>query len=104
MSPTDIRVTSIIDTVLVKIIVTDVNDNRPKWKAYKKEIALTKQLPTASFLTSVEAQDKDTGNNGKLKYSIVSGNQGTFLGINSRYMVEIFERGEGGRVGVRLYW
>lgn len=75
---------SSIDTVMVKIVVKDVNDNRPEWQSYESKVALTSPKPNGSILTSIKASDIDAGENSKLRYSIVSGNNGRFLSLDKK--------------------
>ncbi|KAF0877671.1 PCD23 protein, partial [Crocuta crocuta] len=58
-------------TVIIKVHVMDVNDNNPVWEQNPFEIFLSPQIVSSQ----VFATDLDSGLNGLIEYSILSGNQ-----------------------------
>lgn len=60
--------------VRVNITISDVNDNPPVFDppSYMREV--TEDLPIGESLLRVTATDKDSGPNGRVMYSIVTGN------------------------------
>ena len=63
-------------TAQVQITLTDINDNRPIFypRNYSKNIR--ENTPTNEEIITVQASDADSGNFGKVTYSIVGGNDG----------------------------
>ena len=81
--PLDSRKSS---TVPVNITITDLNDNAPVFveKDYKATIVDNIPFfPEASPIVQVMATDKDIGLNGRLVYSLVSGNQEQLFRIDN---------------------
>ena len=69
--------------VRVNITITDVNDNPPVFDppSYMKEV--TEGVSTGTSLLRVTATDKDSGANGRVMYSIVTGNDKESFKIDS---------------------
>lgn len=67
-------------TAMVKIQVTDINDNAPIFypRSYNVSLLDTPPIRTGTPIISVVASDADAGEFGRIAYSIVSGNE---LGI-----------------------
>eukprot|EP00062_Callorhinchus_milii_P022361 gi/632980091/ref/XP_007906836.1/ PREDICTED: LOW QUALITY PROTEIN: protocadherin-16 [Callorhinchus milii] len=66
----------------VKVYVDDVNDNRPIFYPLGYAVSLsTQSLPGTAVLT-VTAHDKDGGNNGRVTYRIVTGNDPPLFTLN----------------------
>lgn len=79
----DIRNENTPDTVLVRILVDDENDNKPVFfKQRYKELISTLPEP-GTEVAMVKAFDKDSGKNAELEYVLISGSDG-FFRINSR--------------------
>ena len=62
----------------VKVEVTDVNDNKPKFSLDTYQFFVSEDAAVSSTVGRVVAVDQDTGNNSKLSYSIQSGNESMF--------------------------
>lgn len=74
----DIQNNNTPDTVLVRILVDDVNDNKPVFfKQRYKELIATLPEP-GTEITMVRAFDKDAGKNAELEYFVISGSGGFF--------------------------
>lgn len=58
----------------VKIQVTDENNNRPIFNPEKYTPRLKEDTSVGAMVTTVTATDADTGKNGEIMYSIISGN------------------------------
>ena len=67
-------------TAMVKVVVLDVNDNRPAFYPSTYTVNLEEDTSSNTEVVVVRATDKDTGVYGTLQYSISSGNT---LGIFS---------------------
>lgn len=67
---------------VVHINVTDVNDNPPDFVASQYEAALDEMAKCGHVVIKLQASDPDTGDLNKLKYRILSGNQGRYFNIN----------------------
>ena len=60
---------------MVKVQVSDINDNRPIFYPRQYKVSLPEsELTTAGALVAVAATDADAGDNGRIQYSIASGN------------------------------
>ncbi|CAD5124350.1 DgyrCDS12639 [Dimorphilus gyrociliatus] len=81
-SPKDTSV-SRSSKVIVRIFLRDLNDNRPVFdKTVRDKIDIIETIsPDESFL-KVIASDKDSGDNGKVKYRIESGNDDGIFDID----------------------
>ncbi|XP_073477007.1 protocadherin gamma-B5-like isoform X3 [Aquarana catesbeiana] len=69
-------------TALVRIIVTDVNDNFPVFNEQLYKVSVNESIPTNTIVTAVSAMDKDEDVNGQITYSFskTSGyHKGTFI-------------------------
>lgn len=79
-------------TAIVKILVTDVNDNYPVFYPREYNVSLSENRNTHSSTTpivAVVATDNDSGKFGTVNYRIVSGNDGNVFRID-RNTGEIF--------------
>lgn len=56
-------------TVIIKVLVTDVNDNDPVWEQNPFEIFLSPQSPTNQTTVILKANDPDLGPNGTVIFS-----------------------------------
>ncbi|XP_071089001.1 protocadherin Fat 4-like [Haliotis cracherodii] len=65
---------------MVNLIILDVNDNAPTFKS-QNTIPVSSSA-TRSVITSVEADDPDSGENGRISFSMVSGDN-TLFSISS---------------------
>lgn len=78
-------------TAMVKIQVTDINDNRPIFYPHEYNVSL-REMPSISPnspVIAVFATDRDSGRFGELSYRIVSGNEANIFRLD-RYSGEIF--------------
>ena len=64
--------------VNVTVFVIDINDNFPVWDDYTHCIELVENHPVRDKVHDFNASDKDSGVNGKVMYSIVSGPNSVF--------------------------
>ncbi|KAM4677971.1 protocadherin gamma-B2-like [Discoglossus pictus] len=71
-------------TALIKIIVTDYNDNVPTFSQEVYKVSINENTPINSTILCVTASDKDDGSNGQITYSFstVYGNVLDMFGIN----------------------
>ena len=65
---------------IVRIYLTDVNNNPPIFNPVTYHTSLSERATTGATVDQVYATDADTGSNGEITYSIVGGD-GTF-GVN----------------------
>lgn len=66
-------VPALSSTVTVYCNVVDLNDNSPIFENTPHVADVMENVTVGSSVLSVLAQDLDSGNNGKVRYSIVSG-------------------------------
>ncbi|XP_068061576.1 protocadherin gamma-B5-like isoform X2 [Anomalospiza imberbis] len=59
-------------TVLVRINVTDANDNPPVFSKTVYEVQVAENLPSGSLVLRVVATDADAGSNGRVSFSLSS--------------------------------
>ncbi|XP_074068892.1 protocadherin beta-15-like [Macrotis lagotis] len=57
-------------TAEVCILVMDINDNAPVFVQSRYEVQVPENSPIGSLVVTVSARDLDTGNNGKILYSL----------------------------------
>ena len=69
---------SLFGYVNATVTVIDINDNFPVWKDYDHCIELHENHPVGDEIHVFKAFDKDSGLNGKVTYSIVSGPDSMF--------------------------
>ena len=69
------------NTTLV-INVEDVNDNYPYFTSSSYSANVSENIPTGYLIMNVTAQDKDSGSNGQLTYSLVQRPHGTAHSVN----------------------
>jgi protocadherin-16/23 len=65
------------DAAEVRIRVTDVNDNDPKFGQTCRPVEIPENAPENLFVHAVVAYDSDSGDNGRITYSL-SGGEGLF--------------------------
>ncbi|XP_013390955.1 cadherin-related tumor suppressor-like [Lingula anatina] len=70
--------------IKLSITVTDVNDNSPVFERFVYNVSILESNPQGGevVLDSLSATDADSGPNGQVTYSIVSGNVGNIFSIN----------------------
>lgn len=57
---------------IVLVNVKDINDNRPTVYNKDQKIVIMRDLPSGSAITQVAADDLDSGDNGRLKFSLTN--------------------------------
>ena len=62
-------------TVTVEVNVTDINDNNPIFKPQIYIETFPEDVSVGTEITTVSATDIDSGNNGTVMYTLVSGNE-----------------------------
>ena len=70
-------------TAMVKISIEDVNDNRPVFYPSQYNVNIKENSQTGSEVVVVRATDHDSGNFGKVKYTVSSGNEQGLFSIDS---------------------
>ncbi|XP_044210752.1 protocadherin-16-like [Thunnus albacares] len=60
------------------VLVDDVNDNAPTFTQDFYQVTVTEHLPAGSAVITVTATDRDTGENGKITYRVMSSTRGVF--------------------------
>ncbi|XP_078532937.1 protocadherin Fat 4 [Lissotriton helveticus] len=66
---------------ILTVSVHDVNDNTPVFDQLSYEVTILESEPVNSRFFKVQASDKDSGANGEITYTIISGNAGDAFGI-----------------------
>ncbi|XP_030648083.1 protocadherin Fat 3 [Chanos chanos] len=56
----------------VRVILTDENDNAPRFRAIEYRVSIKANVPMGSLVTQIQAQDPDAGDNGRVSYSLYS--------------------------------
>ena len=69
--------------VTVTVIVQDINDNSPRFTESSYEKKVYENVPKGSSILAVSARDADKGNNGRVRYSIISGGSSGVFQIDS---------------------
>ncbi|XP_064602244.1 protocadherin Fat 4-like [Liolophura sinensis] len=78
---------SLTATIPVIIFVTDKNDNFPKFTPKSYMVNVLETAPGGSILLTVTATDDDPEENGRLTFSIVSGNDDAIFNMTGRNLV-----------------
>ncbi|XP_041849765.1 protocadherin-16-like [Melanotaenia boesemani] len=60
------------------VLVDDVNDNAPIFSQDLYQVTVSEQLPAGSAVITVTATDRDSGENGKITYKVMSSSKGFF--------------------------
>ncbi|ELU08218.1 hypothetical protein CAPTEDRAFT_222745 [Capitella teleta] len=71
---TDHGIPPLSSEVRVRVVITDMNDNPPRFDHPAYEVAISDLAERGQFVTSVMASDDDASDVGRLTYSIVGGN------------------------------
>ncbi|XP_051779861.1 cadherin-23 isoform X1 [Erpetoichthys calabaricus] len=69
-------------TATVNIVVKDVNDNRPIFLQNVYEASVIENIPESTSIVQVQATDADEGENGRVLYRILSGNNNNVFRID----------------------
>ncbi|XP_029393891.1 protocadherin-23 [Mus pahari] len=85
----------------VNITVMDVNDNRPEFPTASDEIRISQTTPPGTALYLARAQDRDSGLNGLVRYSIASPQPSEFSMDQGRGVLYLRES-LGGQADFRL--
>lgn len=64
-------------TAQIQFKIKDVNDNFPIFNKKSYKVQISEDAKTQSYVTTVTARDKDSGNNGKVKYTFEGGHSGS---------------------------
>uniref|UniRef100_A0A914UTL0 Uncharacterized protein n=1 Tax=Plectus sambesii TaxID=2011161 RepID=A0A914UTL0_9BILA len=65
-------------TALIEISVLDANDNAPHFLRNDYSVSIPENITVPAKIATIEATDADAGDNGKVRYSIVSGGSNAF--------------------------
>ncbi|KAM3875515.1 LOW QUALITY PROTEIN: protocadherin-16-like [Diretmus argenteus] len=60
------------------VLVDDVNDNAPTFTQDLYQVTISEHLPSGSAVITVTATDRDSGENGKIAYRVMSSSRGVF--------------------------
>ena len=71
------------ETVSVNVTILDINDNSPVFTKQAFTVIVSESLPTGTRFLNVTASDADIGSNALLTFSIMSGNTGDVMAIES---------------------
>ncbi|KAL3057632.1 hypothetical protein OYC64_007983 [Pagothenia borchgrevinki] len=62
----------------ITVLVDDVNDNAPTFTQDLYQVTVSEHLPAGSAVITVTATDRDSGENGKITYRVMSSTRGVF--------------------------
>ncbi|XP_034063008.1 protocadherin-16-like isoform X2 [Gymnodraco acuticeps] len=62
----------------ITVLVDDVNDNTPTFTQDLYQVTVSEHLPAGSAVITVTATDRDSGENGKITYRVMSSTRGVF--------------------------
>uniref|UniRef100_A0A667WIL8 FAT atypical cadherin 1a n=1 Tax=Myripristis murdjan TaxID=586833 RepID=A0A667WIL8_9TELE len=68
----------LVSTVLLKIILEDVNDNPPKFVPPNYRVKVREDLPIGTIIMWLEAHDPDIGPSSQVRYSLIDNGDGSF--------------------------
>ena len=73
---------------MVEVTVSDINDNAPVFVEFQEDISLPANTPIGAIVTSVTAQDRDSGSNAMVSYTV----QGNTFSVDSELGLVILEQ------------
>lgn len=56
----------------VRVVLTDENDNAPRFRAAEYRLSIKANVATGALVTQIQATDPDAGSNGRITYSLYS--------------------------------
>ncbi|KAK5868901.1 hypothetical protein PBY51_009876 [Eleginops maclovinus] len=62
----------------ITVLVDDVNDNAPTFTQDLYQVSVSEHLPAGSAVITLTATDRDSGENGKITYRVMSSTRGVF--------------------------
>ncbi|XP_030643540.1 protocadherin Fat 1a isoform X2 [Chanos chanos] len=68
----------LVSTVLLKIVLEDVNDNPPKFIPPNYRVKVREDLPIGTVIMWLEAHDPDVGASSQVRYSLIDNGDGKF--------------------------
>lgn len=68
----------LVSTVLLKVILEDVNDNPPKFVPSNYRVKVREDLPVGTVIMWLEAHDPDVGPSSQVRYSLTDNGDGNF--------------------------
>uniref|UniRef100_A0A1I7WFC0 Cadherin domain-containing protein n=1 Tax=Heterorhabditis bacteriophora TaxID=37862 RepID=A0A1I7WFC0_HETBA len=68
---------------MVTVRVTDVNDNSPRFSVTDISVIIKDGMNSGDFIQRITASDEDFGENGRVSYRILSGNDFDLLSLNA---------------------
>ncbi|KAF2353703.1 Cadherin, partial [Trinorchestia longiramus] len=81
---TDGGVPPLSATALLNLTVLDTNDNAPSFTQQAYTGRVSEGAPLGEYVAQLSAHDADSGDNGRLAYSITGGNEGGHFAVNAR--------------------
>lgn len=75
---TDLGKKPLSSTSTVKVILLDDNDNIPKFVPDSYDIKIQEDIPVGTVVTTIKAEDRDEGENGRLTYKLIYGVEDMF--------------------------
>uniref|UniRef100_A0A0M3KB95 Cadherin domain protein n=1 Tax=Anisakis simplex TaxID=6269 RepID=A0A0M3KB95_ANISI len=79
-------------TTIVHIQLLDTNDNVPQFFASTDKIIVNEHMKHGELLVRMSASDRDAGKNGRITYSILSGNEHGMFRLDSASGTIVFEQ------------
>uniref|UniRef100_A0AAY3ZWT0 FAT atypical cadherin 1 n=1 Tax=Denticeps clupeoides TaxID=299321 RepID=A0AAY3ZWT0_9TELE len=68
----------LVSSVLLKVVLEDVNDNPPKFIPHSYRVKVREDLPIGTVIMWLEAHDPDVGPSSQVRYSLVDSGDGKF--------------------------
>ncbi|XP_051784464.1 protocadherin Fat 1a isoform X3 [Erpetoichthys calabaricus] len=68
----------LLSSVILKVILEDVNDNSPKFIPPNYHVKVREDLPVGTVIMWLDAHDPDIGQSGQVRYSLVDNGDGSF--------------------------
>ncbi|XP_076345079.1 fat-like cadherin-related tumor suppressor homolog [Tachypleus tridentatus] len=87
-------------SLVIEVIVEDVNDNAPAFDKPFYDFTVLEDAPNGTILAKLRAFDVDSGSNGQLSFSLVSNSQDFYI---DRYSGTLFVQGTLDRERIKRY-
>ena len=70
--------------ILIRVDITDINDNVPQFSKSVYNVNVNEDISVGKIIETVSAPDRDAGENGKVMYSLIHGNEMNKFSVNPK--------------------
>ena len=77
---------------IIRIVIGDVNDNDPVFQPANYTVYISEETKPGSAIVNVTATDNDKGQNARISFEIIGGNEEDQFALGSHVCIIIFIR------------